>query len=61
MPYPTISIAELKTHLKKIKKYKAAGPDNIKGELYRAIEKSDICTRKLNDILQNIEDNELLK
>ena len=28
MPYPTISIAELKTHLKKTKKNKAAGPDN---------------------------------
>ena len=57
--YPTISISELKTNLKKIKKNKATGPDNIKGELYRAIEKSDICTRELSDILQNILDNEI--
>ena len=33
MAYPTITINELKTHLKKIKKNKATGPDNIKGEL----------------------------
>ena len=59
MTYPTISISELKTNLKKIKKNKATGPDNIKGELYRAIEKSDICTRELSDILQNILDNEI--
>ena len=58
MAYPTITINELKTHLKKIKKNKATGPDNIKGELYTALQKSDICTRKLHDILQNILDNE---
>ena len=58
MAYPTITINELKTHLKKIKKNKATGPDNIKGELYTALQKSDICTRKLHNILQNILDNE---
>ena len=58
MAYPTITINELKTHLKKIKKNKATGPDNIKGELYTALHRSDICTRKLHIILQNILDNE---
>ena len=52
MAYPTITIDELITHLKKIKKNKATGPDNIKGELYTALHRSDICTRKLHIILQ---------
>ena len=59
MAYPAIKVEELKAHLKKIKRNKATGPDNIKGELYIALEKSDICTRKLNEILQNILDHEI--
>ena len=43
MEYPEITQAELHKHLKNIKKNKATGPDNVKGELYRALGRSGMC------------------
>ena len=57
MEYPEITQAELHKHLKNIKKNKDTGPDNVKGELYRALGRSEICVGKLQTTLQNIIDN----
>ena len=59
MEYPEITQAELHKHLKNIKKNKATGPDDVKGELYRAFERSEMCVGELQATLQNIIDNDL--
>ena len=59
MEYPEITQAELHKHLKNIKKNKATGPDDVKGELYRALGRSERCVGKLQTTLQNIIDNDL--
>ena len=41
------------------KKNKATGPDNIKGELYRALGESNICVKTLQEVFQNIIDRYL--
>ena len=59
MEYPEITQAELHKHLKKIKKNRATGPDNVKGELYRSLGRSEMCVGKLQTALQNIIDKDL--
>ena len=59
MEYPEITQAELHKHLKNIKKNKATGPDDVKGELYRALGKGEMCVGKLQTALQNIIDKDL--
>ena len=59
MEYLEITQAELHKHLKNIKKNKATGPDDDKGELYRALGRSEMCVGKLQTTLQNIKDNDL--
>ena len=59
MEYPEITQAELHKHLKNIKKNKATGPYDVKGELYRALERSEMCVGKLQTALQNIIDKDL--
>ena len=59
MEYPEITQAELHKHLKNIKKNKATGPDDVKGDLYRALGRSEICVGKLQTTLQNIIDKDL--
>ena len=59
MEYPEITQAELHKHLKNIKKNKATGPDDVKGELYRALGRSEMCIEKLQTALQNIIDKDL--
>ena len=54
MNYPMITNKELVKHLKMVKKNKATGPDNIKGELYRALGESKICVKTLQKLFQNI-------
>ena len=49
MEYPQITQTELHKHLKNIKKNKATGPDDVKGELYRALARSKICVGKITD------------
>ena len=61
MEYPEIIQAELHKHLKNIKKNKATGPDNVKGELYRTLGKNEMCVGKLETTLQNILDKDLKK
>ena len=39
-----------------VKKNKATGHDNIKGELYRALGESKICVKTLQKVFQNIID-----
>ena len=46
MEYPEITQAELLKHLNNIKKNKATGPDDVKGELYRALGRSEMCVGK---------------
>ena len=58
MEYPGITQAELHKHLKNIKKNKATGPDDVKGELYRALGRSKSCVGKLQTTLQNIIDKD---
>ena len=50
---------ELVKHLKMVKKNKATGPDNFKGELYRALGKSKICVSTLQNEFLNIIDKDL--
>ena len=38
---------------------KTTGPDNIKGELYRALGESKICVKTLQKVYQNIIDKDL--
>ena len=57
MKYPKITQAEIHTHVKNIKKNKATGPDDVKGELYRG--RSEMCVGKLQTALQNIIDKDL--
>ena len=45
MEYPKITQAELHKHLNNIKKNKATGPDDVKGELYRALGRSEVCRK----------------
>ena len=45
---------EIKNCLKELKKGKAAGPDKLKPELYKEIEKSPICLETLKNCFQNI-------
>ena len=60
MNYPMITNKELVKHLKMVKKDKATGPDNIKGELYIALgERSKICVKTLQKVFQNIIDRDL--
>ena len=59
MEYPEITQAELLKHLNNIKKNKATGPDDVKGELYRALGRSEMCVGKLQTALQNIIDKDL--
>ena len=42
-----------------VKMNKATGPDNIKGELYRALEEGKMCVKSLQKIFQNIIDRDL--
>ena len=42
-----------------VKKNKATGHDNIKGELYRALGESKICVKTLQKVFQNIIDRDL--
>ena len=50
MEYPEITQAELHKYLKNIKKNKATGPAHVKGELYRALGRSEMCVhRKTTD------------
>ena len=58
MNYPVITKNPGK-HVKMIKKNKATGPDNIKGELYRALGESKICAKILQKVFQNITDKDL--
>ena len=58
MEHPEITQAELLKHLNTIKKNKATGPDDVKGELYRALGRSEMCVRKLQTALQNIIDKD---
>ena len=48
---------ELVKHLKMAKK--ATGPDNIKGELCRALGESKICVMTLQKVFQNVIDKDL--
>ena len=50
---------ELVKHLKMLKKNKARGPNNIKGELYGALGESKICVKTLQKVFQNIIDKDL--
>ena len=59
MEYPEITQAELHKHLNNIKKNKATGPDDVKGELYRSLGRSEMCVGKLQTTVQNIIDNDL--
>ena len=51
MEYPEITQAEQNN--------KATGPDDVKGELYRALGRSEMCVGKLQTALQNIIDKDL--
>ena len=42
---------EVEDIIKKVKKGKAAGPDGLKGELYKALTRSKICIKKLTSCL----------
>ena len=44
---------------KMVKRNKATGPDNFKGELYRALGESKICVKTLQKVFQNIKDRDL--
>ena len=60
MNYPVITKKRTgKTFEDCKKKIKATGPDNIKGELYRALGESKICVKTLQRLFQNIIDNDL--
>ena len=59
MEYLEIIQAELHKHLKNIKKNKATGPEDVKGELYRALGRSEMCVGKLQTPLKNIIDKDL--
>ena len=62
MEDPQITKDEVKSYLKKIKKKKATGPDNLKGEFYSVLEQSEIsliCVITLRNIMQNIMDNNI--
>ena len=59
MEDPQITKDEVKLYLKKIKKKKATGPDNLKGEFYSVLEQSEICVITLRNIMQNIMDNNI--
>ena len=54
--YCTPLVYENKTY---IKKNKATGPVDIKGELYRSLGRSEMCVAKLHTALQNIIDKDL--
>ena len=41
-----------------MKKIKATGPDDVKGELYRTLGRSNVCIAKLQTALQNIIDKD---
>ena len=59
MNYHVKTNKELVKHLKMVKKNKATGPDNIKGELYRTLGESKICVKTLQKVFQNIIDIDL--
>ena len=59
MEYPEITQAKLHKHLKNIKKNKATGPDDVKGKLYSALGRREMCVGKLQTTLQDIIDNDL--
>ena len=59
MTYLEITLAELHKHLKNIKKNNATGPDDVKGELYRALGISKMYVGKLRTVFQNIIDKDL--
>ena len=59
MEYPEITQSELHKHLKNIKKNNATEPDDVKGELHRTLERSEMCVGKLQTALQNIIDKDL--
>ena len=52
MNYPVIPKIELVKYLKMVNKNKVTGPDNIKGELYRALGESKICINILQKYLR---------
>ena len=58
MEYPEITQAELHKHLKN-KKDKATEPDDVKGELYKALGRSEMFVGKLQTTRQNITDKDL--
>ena len=49
---------EVKAIIQKMRNKKAAGPDGLKGELYKALAKSDVCMKKITDCLNNIIESE---
>ena len=59
MNYHVLTNNELVTHLKMVMKNKATCPDNIKGQLYRALGESKSYVKALQKVFQNIIDRDL--
>ena len=52
MESPTIDIRKVRQTLKQLRNNKAAGPDGLKPELYKAMEKSELCLLTLTECLR---------
>ena len=58
MDYPEVTEGQVKKHLKKLKKGKAAGPDGMKPEFYKALEESPVFIKAMKGAVNKITDEE---
>ena len=58
MDYPEVTEEQVKKNLKKLKKGKAAGPDGMRPEFYRALEESQVFIKAMKGAVNKITEEE---
>ena len=58
MEFPSVTEEQVKKHFKKLKKGKAAGPDGMKPEFYKALEESHSFVKAMRDAANKITEEE---